>query len=127
MTDNPYDNCLRVCSLNVRGIADAKKRKDLYSWLRNKQYNIYCLQDIHCGPKFQDQFRNDWGSDVFFSCKTSNARGVAILFNNNFEYSISSQVGDEDGNCLGLKVQTENHEFVLVTIYGPNRDDPIFL
>ena len=126
MTDNPYDNCLRVCSLNVRGIADAKKRKDLYSWLRNKQYNIYCLQDIHCGPKFQDQFRNDWGSDVFFSCKTSNARGVAILFNNNFEYSISGQVGDEDGNCLGLKVQTENHEFALVTIYGPNRDDPDF-
>ena len=119
-------NCVSVCSLNVRGIADEKKRKDIFMWLKNKNCNIYCLQDIHCGPQNQDIFKTDWGSDAYFSCKTSNARGVAILFNNNFDFAVTGQTGDEDGNILGLNIQIENQEFALMTLYGPNQDDPVF-
>ena len=119
-------NSISICSLNVRGITDSKKRKDVLMWLRKKHHSIYCLQDIHCGPNIEVAFKDEWGADVYFACKSTNSRGVAILFDNNLEYSIVNRIADVDGNYLGLKLNVDNVEFGLITIYGPNRDDPNF-
>ena len=57
----------------------------------------------------------------------SNARGTAILFNNNFEYAILHQHRDKDGNLLILEINAFNkYDFMLVNIYGPNRDTTNF-
>ena len=126
MTGDSNKECISICSLNVRGLADARKRKDLFMWLRNKKYNIYCLQDIHCDTKKQNLFRNEWGGEALFSSIASNSRGVAVLFSNNFEYSIVSQLRDDHGNLLGVKLNVEDQNIGLITLYGPNRDDPLF-
>ena len=45
---------LKICSMNVRGITDSIKRKDVFNWLKDKNYSIYCLQDYGSSelPKF---------------------------------------------------------------------------
>ena len=117
---------ITLCSLNVRGLADSKKRKDVFIWLREKKINIYCLQDVHCAPGSKDRFRSDWGGDVFISTHKNNSRGVAILFNNNFEYTVQDQIYDNHGNIAGLKIALSNQTIALLTIYGPNKDEPEF-
>ena len=32
---------LKVCSLNVRGLGDRLKRREMFNWLRKKNYSIY--------------------------------------------------------------------------------------
>ena len=67
---------LKICSMNVRGITDSIKRKDVFNWLKDKNYSIYCLQDIHVGDKNKTAFEKDWGSEVIMSSKSPESRGV---------------------------------------------------
>ena len=61
---------LKICSLNVRGITDPTKRKDIFNWLKDKNYSIYCLQDIHFGNQNKNAFGKDLGSEVIISSKS---------------------------------------------------------
>jgi exonuclease III len=38
---------LNIGSLNVKGLADEKKRKEVFNWLREKKMNVYMLQETH--------------------------------------------------------------------------------
>ena len=37
----------KVCSLNVRGLREQLKRREIFNWLRAKNYSIYLLQETH--------------------------------------------------------------------------------
>ena len=112
--------------MNCRGLADNAKRRDVLHYLKNKQYSIYCLQDAHWVERMEDQIRAEWGLECFFSSFKSNARGVAILFNNNFEYNILGVRNDDNGNFLALNMEIKDYNITLVTLYRPNKDDPKF-
>jgi exonuclease III len=65
-----------------------------------------------------------WGFECFFSSFSSNSRGVAILFNNNFEFKVLNEKKDINGNYLILDVIVEKERFTLVSLYRPNTDSP---
>ena len=49
------------------------------------QYSI-CLQDVHWDNKWLKMIRAECGYECFFAGFTTNSTGVAIVFNNNFEF-----------------------------------------
>ena len=79
---------IKIISLNCRGLRDSYKRKDMFDYLHSKNYNIYCLQDTHFTEEDENIIRSQWGYDCYISPGRSNARGVAVLFNNNFEHKV---------------------------------------
>ncbi len=99
----------------------------MFDYLHSKNYSIYCLQDTHFTEDDENIIRSEWGHDCYISPGRSNARGVAVLFNNNFEYKVLKKKQDTEGNYIILNVEIEK-KFVLtlVNIYGPNSDDPEF-
>ena len=117
---------LSIASLNCRGLAMPDKRRDVLHYLRNKSYSIYCLQDVHFSKELESIVRAEWGFDCYFSSFTTNSRGVAILFNNNFTFKVHGCEMDELGNRLALDVEIEDYRITLVNIYGPNNDSPAF-
>ena len=53
---------LKICSLNVRGLGDKLKRREIFYWLRRKNYSIFMLQEVHCsentiGPFIREKIR----------------------------------------------------------------------
>ena len=70
--------------------------------------------------------RSTWGYEIYMSPGKSDARGVAILFNPNFEFTVINEHKDTDGNLLILEIQIEQFTLCLINIYGPNRDNPQF-
>jgi exonuclease III len=70
--------------------------------------------------------QTQWGFKCIFSSYKSNSRGVAILFNNNFEYKLHNVKTDALGNYLLLDLTIEGERITLVNIYGPNNDNPNF-
>ena len=120
------DNSLTIISLNCQGLNNNQKRRDVFHYLRNKKYSIYFLQDTHFQEKMETQVLSEWGYTGFFSSYASNARGVAILFNNNFEFKVKIAHRDTDGNCVMVLAQIKQNDFLFVNVYGPNRDDPEF-
>ena len=117
---------VKICSLNCQGLGDQNKRRDVFDYLRKLQYSIICLQDTHFSNANERLIRNEWGYEAVFSSFNSRSRGVAILFKNNFEFKIHKCKGDTAGNFLIVDVEIKDKRFLLVNIYGPNKDDPGF-
>ena len=79
---------LKILTVNCQGLGDINKRKDVFDYLKTKNCDIYCIQDTHFTCEIENQVRSTWGNDIFFSSFASNSRGVAICFNNTFEYKV---------------------------------------
>ena len=122
-------NSLKVGALNCRGIVDEKKRKDVFHWLRSKQLDICCLTETHGKNDLFEiqQWESQWGYKTFSSnCSDGRKKGVMILFNNTFSYTIHQSVSDPDGRYIILDLTIFDIRFLLVALYGPNKDVPDF-
>ena len=94
--------------------------------MRRRDFHIYLLQDIHCGPGRENTFRNAWGTDILISPYRNNARGVAIL-TKGVKIKVGESKIDECGNYIIAKVViNDTLRIILVNIYGPNDDNPKF-
>ena len=119
-------NKIKICSLNCQGLGDHNKRRDVINFLRKSNYSIICLQDTHFVKRNERLIRNEWGYKVIFNSYDSRSRGVAIFFNNNFEFNITDTYTDNTGNFIIICLEVDSRKLVLVNIYGPNKDDPGF-
>jgi exonuclease III len=121
------ENSLSLVSINARGLGEKTKRRDIFNRMKDKRTQIVCLQDTHIDKKMQNFVRAEWGLDIYFSSYTSNARGVAILLNNNFEYVVHSSKSDDNGNFVAIDLTIKNYKrLTLLNLYGPNADSPEF-
>lgn len=117
---------LKMVSFNCQGLNTKEKRGDVLNYLYSKDYNIYCLQDIHFVEQDEVQIKNQWQGECIFNSFASNQRGVAIFFKNNFEFKINQVKKDDNGNLLGLDLNIEDKRITLINIYGSNVDTPCF-
>ena len=82
-------NNICVLSANCRGLQNRKKRLEVLTYLKATKANIVCLQDTHWVVKDFQAVYGIWGNKCLIHGIKTNARGVAILFNNNFEFEIT--------------------------------------
>lgn len=86
---------------------------------------IYWLQKSNYSTEISEHIWSaEWGSKIVFSHGSSNARGVCILFKNNFNLTIHDTFMDNQGRYLDITV--DNTRLSLINIYGPNTDSPEF-
>ena len=119
---------LKFCSANCQGLGSrrSEKRRDVMKYLRNRNFDIYFLQDTHFESSVEKIVRSEWGYECFFSSYTSRARGVAICLNNTFEYKLKDVIKDPNGNFIILKISINSVDYILVNLYAPNKDCPEF-
>ena len=105
-----------------------QKRRDLFQYIRKKNYNIACLQDVHVDNKMHSYVKAEWGYNIVLSSKegTNASRGVMILINNNFSCDIGNILTDTDGNFVIMELKLLEEKITLASIYGPNEDKPSF-
>ena len=116
---------LRILSLNVRGLQNNKKRRAIFNYCRNRA-DISILQETHSLPKNEQVWQTEWGSRIWFSHGSSNAKGVCILKDKNCSADIKKLGADTDGRVIWISVSVELFNFVIVGIYAPNKDCPEF-
>ena len=117
---------IKICSLNVKGISTFGKRKEMFYWLKEKRFQIYFLQEVHCTTDQADQWVCEWGYKAIFSGNSSNSTGVGILFNNNFNLEVTKYLADANGRFIIADIKVNNESYTIANIYGPNEDGPIF-
>ncbi len=115
-----------ITSLNCQGLNNFQKRRDVFNYLRDKNSSIVCLQDTHFTKEMENRVRAEWGYEVVFNSFSSQSRGVAILFNNNFQFTLHNTHIDRTGNLIILDIEIEQRRITLVNLYGPNKDTPDF-
>ena len=51
-----------ILSLNVRGmVSSAKKRTDIFNWVKEKKASIICLQETHSSMEVETAWSDEWG------------------------------------------------------------------
>ena len=93
---------------------------------KKKNMSIVMLQEAHCTTEAEKQWYVEWGYNIYFSHEQTDARGVCILFNNNFEYKIHNVITDDHGRYIILDITAYQQRFTLTNVYGPNEDKPEF-
>ena len=118
----------KILSVNCRGLQSNEKRKDVFDFIRQKKCSIYCLQDTHLTAEQENMVRSQWGFNCEMSPGSRDSRGVVILFNNNFDYTLHKVKKDQEGNLIALDLSIYNNKYriTLISIYGPNQDQPHF-
>jgi len=112
--------------MNARGLADPVKRRDVFEWLKEQNLSIVCLQDVHFKKSNLKMYEDEWGSQCEINAYTSESRGVAIMFRKGLDCKTEVVHRDETGNLLIVKIKIEHMEIILITLYGPNKDNPVF-
>ena len=111
-------------SINVRGLADDTKRREVFYWLRKQEFDVYMLQETHSSSAKMGIWRSQWGGEVIFSHGGSNSRGVCILFSNKCQYIIHNVITDSNGRYILVDLTLADKRVSLGNVYGPNNDCP---
>ncbi len=120
--------CLQVLSLNVRGLNEGKKCREIFRWLKRYHKGEQCiifLQETHSTATSESQWIHDWGSKIYFSHGAGNARGVAILMPLKYNFEIEPLFNDNDGRVIALKLLDNGKILNLVNIYAPTKDKAV--
>ena len=54
----------------------------MFHYVKQKKYDIICLQDVHLESKKESYIHREWGYDIYMSSFLSNRRGLLSLINN---------------------------------------------
>lgn len=98
---------MKILTVNCQGLGEYKKRSDVLNYLKDKNHNIYFLQDTHFTCDEEQNIQIFWGGKIYFSSFRSNSRGVAILFKNNFDFKVKNTTCDANGDFLIVDVEIE--------------------
>ena len=98
-------NKIKILGANCRGIQSKEKGYDVINYMKSKNPNILCLQDTHLIPEEEFNLKTMWDGEVILHGIHTNSRGVAILLNNTFEYTIKEVVKDPIGNMITLDLK----------------------
>ena len=62
---------LKIGSINIRGLGDRSKRREIFNWLKRKQMSIYFIQKAHCTDDnmHNRSFYSCVFSDLALDCK----------------------------------------------------------
>ena len=114
------DDNLKIVSLNVRGLSNFRKRWSIFNWCRKSKADIILLQETHSTKALENQWRSEWGGQIFFSHGSNDSRGVAIACNNGSNVNVKQIHGDNYGRILSIDFQKNELDFNVTNIYAPN-------
>ena len=121
-------SAIQICSLNVRGLGEQTKRREIFNWLRTKNFHFHAARIPLCKRKYSHLlYLAEWGYQGLFSCCSGSKAGVSILFNNNVKLQIQKTFCDPGRRFIICDIKMEQMSLTLANIYAPNKDDSLFL
>ena len=69
------------CSLNVRGISQTLKRRQVLRWLHNNNFDVTILQETYSTENIENIWKSEWGGKIYFCHGSSHSKGVMIFSN----------------------------------------------
>ena len=115
---------IKIVSLNVCGLQNDKKRRNVFAYLKLMSADIYMLQETHCTPEVARCWQTEWGSTILNAYGTSSSCGCSIMFNRQRKVQVYSVIEDENGQFVMADVSINDYRFSIVNVYGPNEDSP---
>lgn len=111
-----------LSSFNCRGLGDGRKRRTIFQWLKKYHSGVILLQETHSTRSSENEWKREWGGDIYFNHGSSLARGVAVLFPKHFNVTVDNCIRDDNGRFLLLDINCEDYSITIGNIYAPTKD-----
>ena len=123
MVDHKYNYNFKITSLNIRGLNNQKKRRNVFRWLKRNKTDLCFMQETYSTADIEHIWSNEWGGQVLYSNGTCHSRGVMILIRPGFDVKINNVETDNIGRTLVIDANIEDAPFKLINIYAPNNEE----
>ena len=117
---------INIVSVNVRGLQNNKKRKELFLYFKKMKYDIVLMQETHSEKCNETIWSSEFGSKIYFSHGDSKSRGAAIVFKPDLNVEIVRETNSEIGRYVILDIKIHDKVFTIANVYAPNDDAPGF-
>ena len=112
------DYSLRLFSLNVNGLRSTVKRKSVFRYIKEKQFDIACLQESYVTDDVSEKWKMEWGGDFVSNNFNSHSCGQIILLRKNVFDNVV--VLKSSRRILVVQVKFQNKKIIIVNVYAPN-------
>lgn len=68
-----------ILSVNIRGMNDRKKRRNVFRWVKKNKYDICFLQEAHSTTEMENVWKNEWGKYIVLAWYFSGQRSHDII------------------------------------------------
>ena len=110
-----------IGSVNVNGLRNAKKRRNVFTWFKQKKYDCVLLQETHCeGTEESEQWAQEWSGYSKWHNGTRLSKGVAILISEQASIKVIQRNGHGDGRIISHKIEINETQIQIINIYAPN-------
>ena len=125
---------LNCNSLNMSTISSVRQKQKIYAITKLKTDFIF-LSDIRLGGLTHENKITELENSLLFNPhegyklihnSNKSSRGVGILIKHNLPVLVLAEARDHNSNILALHCSLHDSEFVIVSIYGPNKNCPEF-
>jgi len=108
----------KIVTYNCNGLGDQSKLRRLLTKVNKDVENgaIILLQETHIVNS--DYLKTIWKNKFISNCKKTNAAGVIILFNN--QYEVKCSYLDNDGRVIVAVITNEERTIIVANAYFPN-------
>nr|BAC82626.1 pol-like protein [Ciona intestinalis] len=117
---------LSLITYNVAGLQNPRKRRSIFYFLRQKKFDIICLQETHTTASCLRQWELEWVGEILASHGSTKSKGVAVLFSKKLSYSKQDVCVDNFGRYIIMNLEITDQRLTLCNVYGPNQDSPQF-
>lgn len=115
-------NLFSIVSLNVNGLNQTKKRREIFRYIRGKSPHVVLLQETYSNKPVEKLWSNEWGSKIYFSHGNTNSKGVACMFSKASPVSVDSYWNDFEGRLLAILCRVFEKKLLIINIYALNED-----
>ena len=116
-----------ICTLNIRGLGNKKKRNQVFQWLKDQNFSVCLLQETHITNHQESNIKVEWGEHIFLSGSSNNSQGIGIFLNPNLVFKFISHTNIVNGRLQALHLQINDKDIIIINIYGSNLDDVTLL
>ena len=112
------NSTLRLFSVNVRGLRSKLKRKSMFTYFRERKYDIICLQETYLTKDVSEGWEKEWGGKLIYNECTYHSSGQVILFRNGVTINEVNIVYNSR-RILITKFEMVSNQIAVVNMYAP--------
>ena len=111
---------IKIATINVQGMQDAKKREYIYQNILQNKYDITALQEVHCTQQQTFEWEKEWKGVSIWNNGSSMSCGVALLFRPDTKFELTNIDKDFNGRVISVTVTKDEQSFQILNLYGHN-------
>ena len=112
------DAKLKICSYNVQGLRNDKKRSVLMNMFKKENYDVVCLQETHLLNDELRQLESLWKGPLHVSEGTKRSKGICTLFSVNYKEE-QAKIIYRDDRVIISSLAIEQETLMVINVYAP--------